>query len=56
MTSRPCPPKKILSIDIPYPRGRETVTSRRFRELVAEAMAAVHEEALKAYALGEKEG
>jgi NitT/TauT family transport system ATP-binding protein len=56
MTSRPCRPKKILSIDIPYPRGRETVTSRRFRELVAEAMAAVHEEALKAYALGEKEG
>jgi NitT/TauT family transport system ATP-binding protein len=56
MTSRPCRHKTILTIDIPYPRARETVTSKRFRELVAEATAAVHEEALKAYALGEKEG
>jgi NitT/TauT family transport system ATP-binding protein len=56
MTSRPCRLKKILTIDIPYPRARGTVTSKRFRELVAEATAAVQEEALKAYALGEKEG
>jgi NitT/TauT family transport system ATP-binding protein len=56
MTSRPCRPKTILTVDIPYPRGREVVTSKRFRELVAEATAAVHDEALKAYALGEKEG
>ena len=56
MTSRPCRPKKVVTIDIPYPRARETVTSRRFRELVAEATAAVHEEARKAYALGDKEG
>lgn len=56
MTSRPCRPKKILSIDIPYPRARETVTSKRFRELVSEATEAVHEEARKAHVLGEKEG
>lgn len=56
MTSRPCRPKAILTIDMPYPRARGMVTSKRFRELVAEATAAVHEEAIKAYALGEKEG
>lgn len=46
----------ILPVDLPYPRPRGTVTSKRFRELVAEATSAVHEEALKAYDLGEKEG
>lgn len=56
MTSRPCRPKAILDVDLPYPRTLDIVTSKRFRELVGEATAIVHEEAIQAYALGEKEG
>ena len=56
MTSRPCRPKTVLAVDLPYPRTRETVTSKRFRELVAETTASVHEEAVRAHALGQKEG
>lgn len=56
MTSRPCRPKKILTVDIPHPRDYGVLTSRRFRELMDETMEAVHEEAIKAFDLGEKEG
>lgn len=56
MTSRPCRPKKIIDVDVPYPRTRAFVTSKRYRELLQETTAIVHEEALKAHALGEKEG
>lgn len=55
MTSRPCRPKKILTVDIPHPRDYTVVTSKRYRELVSETSAAVHEEALKAFELGERE-
>lgn len=56
MTTRPCRPKTIIEVDIPYPRSPALVTSKRYRELVHEASAAVHEEARKAFELGEKEG
>jgi NitT/TauT family transport system ATP-binding protein len=56
MTTRPCRPKKILTVDIPHPRDYSVLTSRRFRELMEETSEAVHEEALKAFAAGEKEG
>jgi NitT/TauT family transport system ATP-binding protein len=56
MTSRPCRPKTILDVDLPYPRRHDIVTGRRYRELVQETTAAVHEEALKAFELGEREG
>ena len=56
MTTRPCKPKKILDVDIPHPRDYGVLTSRRFRELIEETSDAVHEEALKAFAAGEKEG
>jgi NitT/TauT family transport system ATP-binding protein len=56
MTSRPCRPKTILEVDIPHPRDYAVLTTRRFRDLVRETSAAVHEEALKAFELGEKEG
>lgn len=56
MTSRPCRPKKVLEIDIPHPRDYNVLTSKRFRELMEETAEAVHEEALKAFAAGEKEG
>jgi NitT/TauT family transport system ATP-binding protein len=55
MTSRPCRPKMILDVDIPHPRDYSVLTTRRFRELVQQTSDAVHEEALKAFELGEKE-
>lgn len=56
MTSRPCRPKQIFDIDIPHPRDYGVLTSPRFRELAAEISAAVDEEAIKSFTLGEKEG
>jgi NitT/TauT family transport system ATP-binding protein len=55
MTTRPCRPKKILDVDIPHPRNYSVLTSPRFRELMEETVAAVHEEAVKAFEAGEKE-
>jgi NitT/TauT family transport system ATP-binding protein len=55
MTTRPCRPKKILAIDIPHPRDYSVLTAKRFREFMDETAAAVHEEAIKAFAAGEKE-
>jgi NitT/TauT family transport system ATP-binding protein len=56
MTARPCRPKQIIDIDIPYPRNYTVLTSPRFRELAAEISAAVDEEAVKSFELGEAEG
>jgi NitT/TauT family transport system ATP-binding protein len=56
MTTRPCKPKKILTVDIPHPRDYSVLTSKRFRELMEETNEAVHAEALKAFQAGEKEG
>lgn len=56
MTTRPCKVKKILDVDIPHPRDYNVLTSKRFRELMEETNEAVHEEALKAFQAGEKEG
>jgi len=56
MTTRPCRPKKILAVDIPHPRDYGVLTSKRFRELMQETTEAVHEEALKAFQAGEREG
>jgi NitT/TauT family transport system ATP-binding protein len=56
MTSRPGRLKTIVDVDLPYPRRQEVVTSARYRALVRQTTAAVHEEAQKAFALGEREG
>ena len=56
MTTRPCKPKKLLTVDIPHPRDYGVLTSKRFRELMQETSEAVHEEARKAFQAGEKEG
>lgn len=56
MTTRPCKPKKMIEVDIPHPRDYGVLTSARFRALMDETMEAVHEEALKAFEAGEKEG
>src|SRR5256884_3730991 len=55
MTTRPCKPKKTLTVDIPHPRDYSVLTAKRFREYLDETVAAVHEEALKAFAAGERE-
>jgi NitT/TauT family transport system ATP-binding protein len=56
MTARPCRPKTIIEVDIPHPRDYTVLTSKRFRELLAQANEAVREEALKSFAAGEAEG
>ncbi len=56
MTSRPCRVKQVLHVDIPYPRALDVLTSPEYRDLVREATAIVHDEALRAYDLGEGEG
>ncbi len=56
MTSRPCKPKKVLTVDIPHPRDYSVLTSPRFRELIEETNEAVHEEAIKSFQAGEREG
>jgi NitT/TauT family transport system ATP-binding protein len=56
MTSRPCKPKLLLDVDIPHPRDYGVLTTKRFRELMDQTLEAVHEEALEAFASGEKEG
>jgi len=56
MTARPCRPKQIFEVDIPHPRDYSVLTSKRFREIAAEVAEAVNEEALKSFALGEREG
>ena len=55
-TARPCKPKKIIDVNIPHPRDYSVVTSKAFREIMEETAEAVHEEALKAFQVGDKEG
>jgi NitT/TauT family transport system ATP-binding protein len=55
MTTRPGMIKLKLSVDIPRPRTPETLISRKFIDLKRQAVAAVHEEAKKAFERGERE-
>jgi NitT/TauT family transport system ATP-binding protein len=55
MTARPCRPKHILTVDIPHPRTESVVTTPRYRELVKEAAALVHEEARRALDANDRE-
>lgn len=56
MSSRPCRPKQMFDVDIPFPREKSVVTTERYRQLVALSLAAVHEEAAVSFAAGENEG
>ncbi len=56
MTSRPARPKLILDVDLPFPRRYDVVTSEPFRRLLKQATEVVHDEARKAFELGEREG
>ena len=55
LTTRPCKLKKVVDVKIPRPRNYEVLTSEEFRLLVEETKDAVHEEAIKAFQLGERE-
>ena len=55
MTTRPGTIKMTIEVDLPRPRRHEMTTSTTFLELKREAIAAVHEEARKAFERGERE-
>lgn len=55
MTTRPGRFKQTIAIDLPRPRDAKMLTSLEFIRLKEEAIEAVHEEAVKAFAAGEKE-
>lgn len=55
MTSRPGRVKKLVAIHLPRPRPTTIVSSVEFLRLKEEVTEAVHEEALKAFELGERE-
>jgi NitT/TauT family transport system ATP-binding protein len=55
MTTRPAQVKKIVTVDLPWPRQHRIMNSRRYLELKAEVLEAVHEEAKKAFEAGERE-
>ncbi|MCU0560510.1 MAG: ABC transporter ATP-binding protein [Desulfobacterales bacterium] len=55
MTTRPAQVKKIVPIDLPWPREHRIMNSKRYLELKGEILEAVHEEAKKAFQAGERE-
>jgi NitT/TauT family transport system ATP-binding protein len=55
MTSRPGCVKKTIEIKLERPRHPELVDSLEFLRLKDELNEAIHEEALKAFVLGERE-
>ncbi len=55
MTTRPAKIKTILDVDIPRPRDFRVLSSSTYIRLKKECIEAVHEEALKAFAAGERE-
>jgi sulfonate transport system ATP-binding protein len=54
LTNRPTQVKRIVDIDLPRPREISMVGSRRFLELKQQALETLHEEAVKAFAVGAK--
>lgn len=55
MTTRPAKIKTVLNVDIPRPRDFRVLSSASYIRLKKECIEAVHEEALKAFAAGERE-
>jgi len=54
-TSRPARAKMVIKIDLPRPRTYKIMSSPEYLVLKQQVAAAVHEEAQKAFALGERE-
>jgi NitT/TauT family transport system ATP-binding protein len=55
MTTRPGTIKRVIKVDLERPRVRKMRYSREYLELKREAAEVIHEEALKAFARGERE-
>lgn len=55
MTTRPGRIKQTIAVNLPRPRSHHLLTSPEFLRLKEEAIEAVHEEAVKAFAAGERE-
>jgi NitT/TauT family transport system ATP-binding protein len=55
MTTRPAKIKTVLNVDLPRPRDFRVLSSSSYIRLKKECIEAVHEEALKAFAAGERE-
>lgn len=55
MTTRPGSIKQTIYVDLPRPRPTELLSKEEFLQLKEKAIAAVHEEAVKAFEAGEKE-
>ena len=55
MTTRPGSLKKWIEVDIPRPRGIEIKSTKKYFAYIQEAIAAVQEEARKAFERGERE-
>ena len=55
MTTRPATIKKVLDVNIPRPRDYRILASQEYQNLRDECIAAVHEEAVKAFKAGERE-
>jgi len=55
LSSRPARIRQSVTIDIPKPRRHEILTSPRFLEIKAMLSGAIHEEALRAFTVGERE-
>jgi len=52
LTNRPTRVKKIMEVDLPRPRSYHVLASPRYLALKEEALDALHEEALQAFAAG----
>ncbi|MEN6439554.1 MAG: ABC transporter ATP-binding protein [Syntrophobacter sp.] len=55
MTTRPAQIKKIVNVDLPWPRQHSVMNTKEYIDLKSEVMDAVHEEAIKAFEAGERE-
>ncbi|MDP2156270.1 MAG: ABC transporter ATP-binding protein [Nitrospirota bacterium] len=55
MTTRPAQVKKIVPINLPWPREHHMMRSEMYLDLKREVLEAVHEEAKKAFEAGERE-
>ena len=55
MTTRPAQIKKIVTVDLPWPRQHRVMNTKQYIDLKQEVLEAVHEEARKAFEAGERE-
>ncbi len=55
MTTRPAQVKKVVDVNLPWPREHHMASSKTYLDLKKEVLEAVHEEAKKAFEAGERE-